>query len=117
MSKFNGHTAGVETAASWAVVNGLEVAERYSLFVGLDVHKDTIAVAIAYPGRGEPVYRGEIAHTAKAMRKLVEQLHALTGGGLLRYCYEAGPCGYGLYRQLLGMGVDCDVVAPSRRAT
>ena len=114
MSKFNGHTAGVETAASWAVVNGLEVAERYSLFVGLDVHKDTIAVAIAYPGRGEPVYRGEIAHTAKAMRKLVEQLHALTGGGLLRYCYEAGPCGYGLYRQLLGMGVDCDVVAPSR---
>jgi len=114
MKEFTGDVAPVDTYASWEAVKGLESAERYSLYVGLDVHKDTIAVALAYPGRAEPVYRGEIAHTAKAVKKLVGQLYELTGGGLLRFCYEAGPCGYGIYRQLVALGVGCEVVAPSR---
>ncbi len=114
MSKFTGVKARVETCASWEAMKGLPGAERYSLYVGLDVHKDTIAVAVAPAGGGEAVYRGEMAHSAKAVKKLVGQLYELTGGGLLGFCYEAGPCGYGLYRQLLGLGVDCAVVAPSR---
>ena len=114
MGEFTGHGAGVETSASWAAVKGRETPERYSAYVGLDVHKDTIAVAVAYPGRAEAVYHGEIAHTARAVKQLVSELYELTGGGLVKFCYEAGPCGYGLYRELLGMGVDCEVVAPSR---
>jgi transposase len=114
MSKFNGEFPVVQGEASAAVLMHEDVAQRYALYVGLDVHKDTIAVAIAHPGRGEPVYRGEVAHTAKAVKKLVGQLYELTGGALIQFCYEAGPCGYGIYRQLLALGAACLVVAPSR---
>lgn len=88
------------------------IGERYALYVGLDVDKERIAVATAGPGRGAPAYCGEIAHTEKAVKKLVGRLSEQTGGGLMLFCYEAGPCGYGLYRQLLGLGQDCEVVAP-----
>ncbi|MCP4287688.1 MAG: IS110 family transposase [Gammaproteobacteria bacterium] len=83
------------------------------MYVGLDVHKDTIAVAVALAGREEPEYRGEIAHTRKAVDKLVERLSKEFGGAVMLFCYEAGPCGYGLHRQLLGTGHDCEVIAPS----
>jgi transposase len=86
---------------------------RYGAFIGLDVHKETIAVAVALPGRGEPQYRGEIAHEPKALRKWLDRLNEEFGGTLLLFCYEAGPCGYGLYRQLIGAGHECQVVAPS----
>jgi transposase len=82
--------------------------------VGLDVHKETIAVAVAEPGRSEPVYRGEIANRPKAVEKLLAKLSEAYGGELLQFCYEAGPCGYVLYRQILACGHDCQVVAPSR---
>jgi transposase len=82
--------------------------------VGLDVHKETIAVAVAEPGRAEPIYRGEIANKPKTVEKLLAKLSADYDGGLLLFCYEAGPCGYVLYRQILGCGHDCQVVAPSR---
>jgi transposase len=88
--------------------------EYYAAYVGLDVHKDTIAVAVAEPGRGDPVYRGEIANRPKAVEKLLAKLSKAYGGGVLQLCYEAGPCGYGLYRQILASGHDCQVVAPSR---
>ena len=52
-----------------------------------------------------------MAHRPDHLRKLVEKLAA--GGGHLHFCYEAGPCGYGLHRQLVEMGHDCIVVAPS----
>ena len=65
------------------------------------------------PGRFIPVSRGEIANRPKALVKLVERLNREFGGEVLRFGYEAGPCGYGLYRQLLGLGQDCQVVAPS----
>ncbi len=102
-------------ASATALEGSLAGIERYALYVGLDVHKDTVAVGVSRPGRGEPEYRGEVAHTPKAVRKLVEKLSAETAGEQMLWCYEAGPCGYGLYRQLLSLGQACEVVAPPTR--
>jgi transposase len=96
--------AALDRAAAW---------NRYGAFVGLDVHKDTIAVAIALPGRDEPAYRGEIKHEPKALKRWLQRLSDEFGGAVLLFCYEAGPCGYGLYRRLIEAGHDCQVVAPS----
>lgn len=84
--------------------------KEFSKYVGLDVHKETIAVSVAERG-GEVRYVGEIANTPEAMAKLVSQLKK--GGAVLSFCYEAGPCGYGIYRQLMELKQDCQVVAPS----
>jgi transposase len=78
--------------------------------VGLDVHKATIAVAVADEGRGEVRSYGTIANTPEAVAKLVKRLGPAER---LECCYEAGPCGYGLQRQLTGLGGSCIVVAPS----
>lgn len=91
---------------------------EYSVYVGLDVHKDTIAVAVAQVGRGEPMYRGEIANTPTAIKRLMHKLSP--DGEVLGVCYEAGPTGYGIYRQIRQLGHDCIVVAPGlipRKAT
>lgn len=85
--------------------------KEFIKYVGLDVHKQTIAVSVADSNGGEVRYFGEIANTPEALSKLVRQLKK--GDARLAFCYEAGPCGYGIYRQLRGMGVDCVVVAPS----
>ena len=82
--------------------------------MGLDVHKKTIAVALAEPGRQEPRSKGEIANRPKSIQKLARRLSERFGGGVLQFVYEAGPCGYGLYHQLSGTGHACEVVAPSR---
>ena len=83
-----------------------------SIFVGLDVHKATISVAIAEDGRGGEVRSvGTVGNDAGQISKLVERLSK--EGRQLHFCYEAGPCGYGLHRQLTGLGHDCIVVAPS----
>lgn len=84
---------------------------EFSKYVGLDVHKETIAVSVAEAGGGEVRYVGEIANTPEAMVKLVKQLKK--GDARLRFCYEAGPCGYVIYRQLQELKQDCQVVAPS----
>ena len=81
-------------------------------YVGLDVHKDGVVVAVAEGGiRGEVREYGRIANTAAALDRLVRKL----GGEdvRLRFCYEAGPCGYGIQRHLSGHGHECVVVAPS----
>jgi transposase len=81
-------------------------------YVGLDVHKEGIVVAIAEGGlRGEVREYGRIANTATALDRLVRKL----GGESirLRFCYEAGPCGYGIHRHLSAHGQECVVVAPS----
>jgi transposase len=85
--------------------------EVYCKYVGMDVHKETIAVSVADGTGGEPRYLGEIPNTPEAVVKLVRQLKQ--GRVPLRFCYEAGPCGYELYRQLRTLGQDCQVVAPS----
>ncbi len=85
--------------------------KQFSKYVGLDVHKATIAVAVAEANGGEVRYFGEISNTPEAIQKLVKQLRK--GEAALSFCYEAGPCGYGIHRQLSDLGWDCQVVAPS----
>ena len=78
--------------------------------VGLDVHKDSIAIAVADPEGGEPSLVGTIPNDT---RLLLKQLRRLGKGAKVRCCYEAGPTGYGLHRDLNAAGVPCVVVAPS----
>jgi transposase len=88
------------------------VGEDRTVCVGLDTHKARIAVAVAEPGRsGEVRFHGEIANQPDTVRRLIERL--ADKHGQLRVCYEAGPCGYGLQRQIAALGHDCTVVAPS----
>jgi lauroyl/myristoyl acyltransferase len=71
---------------------------EFNSYIGLDVHKETIAVAIAEAGRaGEVRFFGEIANTPDAVANLLKKLRSRHGK--LHFVYEAGPCGYGLYRQ------------------
>lgn len=113
MTKFNAETVRVQTAAALERVSQAGRVWEHALYVGLDVHKETIAVAVASPGRDEPEYRSEIANKPKAVAKLIGRLSRETDGAVMLFCYEAGPCGYELYRQILGLGHDCQVVAPS----
>lgn len=85
--------------------------KKFSKYVGLDVHKATIAVSVAESEGGEVRYHGEIANTPTAIEKLVRQLRK--SDAELSFCYEAGPCGYGIHRQLTDLGWACQVVAPS----
>src|SRR6266446_2702480 len=78
-------------------------------FVGLDVHAETIAIAVAEQG-GEVRSLGIIPNREDSVRKLVRKLGPVEQ---LRFCYEAGPTGYALYWQLTRMGAKCEVVAPT----
>jgi transposase len=84
---------------------------QHTRSVGLDVHKDQISVALAKSGRGGAAeYPGQIANNPAAISKLCAGL--AWPGATLSFCYEADPCGYGLHRQLTGLGHCCQVVAP-----
>ena len=78
-------------------------------FVGMDVHAETIAAAIAEPD-GEVRSLGTIPNRMDSVRKLLKKLGPVEK---LRVCYEAGPTGYVLYWQLAELGVQCEVIAPS----
>jgi transposase len=81
-------------------------------FVAFDTSKLNNAVAIAEAGRaGEVRFLGEIENSGTATAKLAKKLAAKYRR--LTFCYEAGPTGYGLYRQLTGLGHGCIVAAPS----
>lgn len=86
---------------------------EHTLYVGLDTDKRSIDVALADPLPGGDVrYWGRIANDPVSVDRLIKRLRK--GGRSLEVCYEAGPCGYGIHRQLAGQaGVRCRVVAPS----
>jgi len=79
-------------------------------FVGLDVHKDSISIAIAESGRDPATAFGQIRSDGV---RLLKKLDRLGPRGSIHCCYEAGPTGYGLQRYLRSAGIVCDVVAPS----
>jgi len=85
--------------------------ERSKIHVGLDVHKDSITVAAAEPGRDKARLIGKIAHDVP---KLLKVLSKLGGADELHIVYEAGPTGYGLQRNLTAKGYLCEVIAPSK---
>src|ERR1039457_5241654 len=78
-------------------------------FLGMDVHAETIAAAIAEPD-GEIRSLGTIPNRMESVRKLLKKLGPVEK---LRFCYEAGPTGYVLYWQLTELGVECEVIAPT----
>lgn len=86
---------------------------KYSIiFVGLDVHKDSIDIALADEGRnGEVRFYGTISGDPDSLDKAIRKFRR--SGIELRFVYEAGPCGYEIYRHLLSQGLHCDVIAPS----
>lgn len=80
-------------------------------WVGMDAHKNSIKVAALLPGQAEAVEWAEDT-TTEAVRRLARRLQRLAPGEV-RGCYEAGPTGYALQRQLRGAGIGCTVIAPS----
>ena len=85
--------------------------EEGTTYVGMDVHKRTIAVTVRFPGGGRD--ERTIPHEPRAVNRLVRKLKREAPGAIL-CAYEAGPCGYGLQRDLQEQGLECQVIAPSR---
>lgn len=83
-------------------------------YVGLDVSKEKIAVAVADSGREKPRYLGMFPNTMESLRKIIKKIGNPSN---LQACYEAGATGYTLYRWLLLLGVQCDVIAPTHIPT
>src|SRR3954454_4346641 len=91
---------------------GRAMQQNSAAFVGLDTPKMKISVALAEEWRqGEVRFLGDIDHTPEAVRRLVTKLAGKYGQ--LLFCYEAGPTGYGLQRQIAALGHECVVIAPS----
>src|SRR5262245_11188022 len=91
---------------------GRAMGEYSEAFVAFDVAKTKHAVAIADGGRGSEVrFLGEVTNSPTAVERLIRKLSGRYGK--LHFCYEAGPTGYGLYRQITALGHACLVVAPA----
>jgi transposase len=84
------------------------------LYLGLDVHKDSITIAIAEPGpQGEIRLFGTITNDLHALEKALTRIRKAHPGAHLELAYEAGPCGFGIARRLKQLKVPCLVAAPS----
>jgi transposase len=81
------------------------------LFVGMDVHKDSIVISLADDDKSDIRRYGKIGGTLTDFKKLLRKL--VSTGKELFFCYEAGPCGYELYRFIVSQNHQCIVVAPS----
>jgi len=84
---------------------------KASTFVGLDVHKSSIVIALLRPGQAAPL-EWKVANEPGAVHRLIRKLER-EGEGAVQCCYEAGPTGYVLKRQLDRAGIACQVIAPS----
>jgi transposase len=87
--------------------------ETITSFVGLDVHKDSIAIAVAQAGRQAPRFIGTVVPRLPSLHKVLRDIGRASRTLVV---YEAGPCGYGLARRLNADGYTCEVVAPARIA-
>ncbi len=84
--------------------------EQPTRFIGMDVHKETIVVAVTAAGEvGKATSYGTHPNTPGSLEKRLRG----GGSGALKFCYEAGPCGYGVHHTLTRLGEDCLVAAPS----
>src|SRR5438270_4231518 len=98
---------------AWSLRHRRRIMEQPTRFVGMDVHKETIVVAVTATGEvGKATAYGTFPNTGTGLEKLVKRLRQ-AGGGAIKFCYEAGPCGYGVHRTLTRLGEECVVVAPS----
>ena len=85
-----------------------------TLYLGLDVHKDSIVIAIADPDRkGEIRIFGTITNDLQALEKAINRIRKAHPGAILEVAYEAGPCGFVIARRLKQLEVSCLVAAPS----
>ena len=115
--KKNGPTVSQTRGLRWQLQNKTAQSRmrkvgpmRNVRFIGLDVHKDSIVIAVAESDGSQP----EVVCTIpNETRLLLKQMKKLEASGSLRVCYEAGPTGFGLYRALREVKIDCQVVAPS----
>ena len=110
MKEFNPDQMSVEVSVLESTQKKA-LAKEYGAYIGLDVHQHTIAIAVARPGRAAVDYRGEIANKPKTVAKWIARLTEEFGGESLLFCYEAGPCGFHLYHQIMQIGYDCQVIA------
>ena len=85
-----------------------------TLFLGLDVHNDSIAVSLASSDSTEVRRYGIIGGTHDGVLKLIKKLQASHPGVALKVCYEAGPRGYPLCRFIRQHGAECIIVSPSK---
>ncbi|HWH38657.1 MAG TPA: IS110 family transposase [Usitatibacter sp.] len=85
--------------------------EHITAYVGLDVHKESTAISVADSGRGAPRFVGTVGSELRQILKALRPLGAAAG---VMVAYEAGPCGFGLARQLRSEGYHCDVIAVAK---
>ena len=89
----------------------IRVIKKHTMYVGLDVHKDSISIALAEDGRdGEVHHYGKIGGDLSVLDRAIAKFEKKRE---LHFVYEAGPTGYVIYRHLNNKGYDCCVVAPS----
>ena len=81
-------------------------------YVGMDTHKKEHTVAVNYPGH-EEIARFTVRNTPAEIRKLVTRV-GKQAPGEVRFCYEAGVCGFTLKRRIEALGCSCNVIAPMR---
>jgi transposase len=82
-------------------------------YVGMDAHKKAINVAVLVGADKEPQDQWQIANDPKSVKKMFAKVERMKPGAKIRCTYEAGPCGYALHRQIVALGIDCMVTAPS----